>query len=548
MRAVFQSYDDVLPHQPPIFAAYLKQDPAVMPFFAYHPFDQDAYTKRAAWLDRNYPGNREAVADALVQYNERLRAAPQALENAAKLRDPNALVVITGQQPGLLGGPLFTLYKAVTAIRFAGQLSERLSRPVVPLFWIASEDHDFDEVRFAPLLDRRGRIRTLAAPPLSRARIALGHLPPPRQGSSFLREVAQAVDVAPGGRRLLDEAEAALADAESWADWFARLMAQWLSRFGLVMVDPLYRPLRAALKDFFPVALIRKGGIDREVAAAADKLKRRGFEPALSIDASHSHVFMINERGERIGLHWHDGTLRDREQTLQLSSGEAATLMRKQPWSFSPNVILRPIAQDLLFPTLAMVCGPGEISYLAQLRDVYPFFGLEMPILLPRLSLTVATPEVQALLEKYPVGVGTFLAGDPQAILQNLLNDRDPVGIDAMFARLRDEIERAYAGLASPLATISPALEEIRKRNFERVQAQVSYLHKKTLQHHRRAQRSLVRDFHLLSNTLRPNKQLQERFFSALPWLARFGTDFLDALQRGPLLFEHQVVLIEQRP
>ncbi|HEY8450128.1 MAG TPA: bacillithiol biosynthesis cysteine-adding enzyme BshC, partial [Bacillota bacterium] len=364
MQAVVQAWDgEAAQLFPRLFADYWERFSDLQSFFPYNPWDGESYARRAAWLDQAFTGDRGALAADLRDYQHQLDADAAALQQVALLAQPGTLVVVTGQQAGLLGGPLFTLYKAVTAIRLARELGEQLGRPVVPVFWIASDDHDFDEVRRAYLRDRRGRLRELALPG-QRGRRPVGELPPPRRWLSLLREVEQALGERLHHRPVLERAEHIPADA-NWADAFGRLLAGLLSRYGLVILNPMRRPLRALLRDFFPLALLRKDSIHRELAAAATRLERRGYPPALAFDVEHSHLFLL-EDGERVALQFQDGELVDRDGRVRLSLASALRLMDEEPWRFSPNVVLRPLAQDKLLPTLAYVAGPGEVGYLAQ--------------------------------------------------------------------------------------------------------------------------------------------------------------------------------------
>ncbi|HEX6988268.1 MAG TPA: bacillithiol biosynthesis cysteine-adding enzyme BshC, partial [Bacillota bacterium] len=400
MQSTWQSLDDAAALLPPLLRDLYRRFDDVAPFFEYNPFDPASFQRRAAWLDARDGSHRAAVAEALVEANRGYGADEAAQRNAAALADPGTLAVVTGQQAGLFGGPLHTLYKAVTAIRLAGELSQRLERRVVPVFWMASEDHDYDEVRRAYLLDQAGRVRELALPPRTGPRASVGALPVPRRVRGLLREVAQALGPRARHPEFLDQALEELDAARDWGDWFARLMARWLSAHGLIILDPMLRPLRLPLREFYPLALVRREGVHRELAAAASRLQRRGYPVQLEVERDHCNLFYLAD-GERVALHWRDAQLVGRGGQVRLGVGEGTALMRREPWRFSPNVVLRPLVQDLLLPTLAYVAGPAETAYLAQLRDVYPLFGLQMPVVVPRLSVTLVAPEVGARLRDH---------------------------------------------------------------------------------------------------------------------------------------------------
>lgn len=544
MQSTLQSLDEADALLPPLLRDVYRRFDDVASFFEYNPHDPASFERRAAWLDRHFGGRREAVATALVEANRGYGADEAAIANAAALSDPETLAVVTGQQAGLLGGPLHTLYKAVTAVRMAADLSRRLGRRVVPIFWMASEDHDYDEVRRAFVLDQAGRVRELSLPPRAGRRASVGELPVPRRVRGLLREVTQALGPRARHPELLDEAVKALELSRDWGEWFARLMAGWLSSQGLVILDPMLRPLRLLLREFYPLALVRREGIHRELAAAAQRLERRGYPVQLAIEPDHCNLFFYAD-GERVALHWQDAQLVGRGGQIRLSVGEGATLMREEPWRFSPNVALRPMVQEILLPVLAYVAGPAETAYLAQLRDVYPLFGLQMPVIAPRLSLTLVAPEVGERLRAHRVGAGAFFAGDPGLPLRQELARLDKVGIDARMEELAGRIRQAYAEAREALEPVSPHLDQISRRNEEQVLAQIRYLHRKAHQHHRRAQREVVRDFTYMRNALRPHDSLQERVFSVLPAMVEFGPRLIRWLLRAAADEPHRLAVID---
>lgn len=543
MRSTLQPLDGAETLLPPLLRDLYRRFDDVASFFEYNPHDPESYQRRAQWLDRHFAGRRAEVAAALVEANRAYGAHEAALDNAAALAEPGTLAVVTGQQAGLLGGPLHTLYKAVTAVRLAAEMSRHLERRVVPVFWMASEDHDFDEVRRAFLLDHAGRVRELSLPPRAGGG-SVGALPVPRRVQGLLQEMASALGPRARHAEFLEQAVRELERARDWGDWFARLMAGWLSAEGLVVLDPMLKPLRLLLRDFYPQALVRRDGIQREIAAAAQHLQRRGYPVQLAVEPDHAHLFFYRD-GRRAALHWQDQYLVDRAGQVRLSAAEATALMRSEPWRFSPNVVLRPMVQELLLPTLAYVAGPAETAYLAQLRHVYPLFGLQMPVIAPRLSLTLVAPEVGERLRAYRVGAGAFLTGDPDVPLREELARRDQVGIDACIQQLEQRIRDAYAAARAALEPVSPHLDRVARHNEERVMAQVRYLQRKAYQHHRRTHRRVVQDFTYVRNALRPRGQLQERVFSVLPALVEFGPQLIRWLLRATPGEPHRLALID---
>ena len=529
---------------PAFFVHYQRDFERVRPFFTYNPHEEGAFARRAEALERQaHRPPREAVAEALYSYNRSLGAEEPALEAARRLADPRAVVVVGGQQPGLATGPLYTIYKALAVLRWARQLADALGRPVVPVFWLATEDHDLEECNQLHVLDERGRLQRLRLPwAVPGGPPPVGTLPLVPASRALVREV---VRLAGAGEddpyaRLLEEERAA---ARTLGEWVARLLARLFSGQGLVVLDPMQPALRQLSRPLLQRAVVRRETIHRELAAAARRLERRGYRPALDIEPEHAHLFHYDGR-RRAALLWREGRFTDRHGRISLTPGALARELEARPEAFSPNVVLRPMVQDWLLPVVAFVVGPGEVQYLAQLRDVYPLFGLEMPVLVPRPGFTLVTPEAVERLRRYGLAVGDVLA-DPAGCRQRALAALDPLGIDGRFEDLRRRLKELYAELLDDLERVRPELRGLGQHNLGRILAQVDYLHRKTWQHHRRRHRQAVRDLAWLENSLRPAGQAQERVHNIFPYLLRYGDRWLRALARAPWTGGHQLVFLD---
>ncbi|WPD20037.1 bacillithiol biosynthesis cysteine-adding enzyme BshC [Thermaerobacter composti] len=531
---------------PEFFVHYQRDFARVQSFFNYDPSDETAFARRAEALARSpHQPPREVVAQALVAYNASLDADEPALEVARRLADPRALVVVGGQQPGLATGPLYTVYKAVGILRWARQIEAALGRPVIPVFWLATEDHDLAECNQLHVLDERGRLHRLALPlpaAVAGGQPPVGTLPLPPAARALVAEVARLAGV-PADHPALEVLEDARQRAATLGQWVGRLMARLFGRDGLVLLDPMDPTLRRLSRPLLQRAVVRREAIHRELAAAAARLRRRGYPPALDVDPAHANLFYFDGR-RRAALLWQGGRFRDRQGRVAFSPAELARELESRPEAFSPNVVLRPLVQDWLLPVVGFVVGPGEAQYLAQLRDVYPLFGLEMPVLLPRPGFTLVEPAAVDRLQRYRATVGEVLQ-DPAGLRRRVLEGLDPLGIDARFAELRQRIKALYADLLDDLERVRPELRALGQENLGRILMQVDYLHHKTWQHHRRRHREVMRDLDWLEGSLRPLGQPQERVHNVFPYLLRFGERWLRTLLRAAGPGGHQLVFLD---
>jgi len=500
-------------------------------FFIHDPRARGGAFRRRQYLSQSWKGNRAALANALHAANRAYGAHESALDNIERLRDSRSVVVVAGQQAGILGGPGYTFLKALSVLDMARRMEQMLHTPVIPVFWAATEDHDFAEISSINIVDRDHRLRRLSVRSPRRGNSPASHIPIPGSARTLLGELQQAGAQGGQAELLLYQARACLDRSATMGEWFCRLMSELFSEHGLVVLDPTLPPLRALAAPVMQQCLVRGETMHAELRAAADRLTALGYVPGLALDPEHAHLFTI--RGDaRLALLRRGQELEDRGGTVRLTVRQVTSRIQKHPEEFSPNVVLRPMVQDTLLPTLVHIAGPGEISYLAQMREIYPLFGLEMPVIMPRLSLTLVEPVADRGLERMGLSM--------EAVTQNLdhmreerLRELDTLGIPGLFGTAREEITRRYQGLMGALSEPLPTLQKIGEENLERIMAQVDYFEEKALQHHRRRNRDTVRAFRAVANRLRPRGQAQERVLNYLPFLMEHGPWLLGDLLRA---------------
>lgn len=529
----------------PVARAFVGDSAAVSPFFGYGPADDESLRTRLAHLSAKGRTAPAAVAEGLREYQAFLDADPKAVGNAELLAQ-GAAAVVAGQQPGLLGGPLFTAYKAATAIILARRASALLGVPVVPVFWVASDDHDFSEFGNAWAVDHRGRLHEMRLAAV-RGPLPAGACP---VGTRALQLAGTMAEVAGRGARgphrhtaaVTDRVMAAGRRSASLAEWFARLMAMLFSRHGLVLLDPRLPALRSRAAPVLAEAVERREEVARALATAAAALGARGF-PAAFAGEDQAYVFM--EEGHcRIGLIWDGRCFTDRRGQIRLSAGALADAVRREPQRFSPSAALRPVVEEALLPTLCHVAGPGELAYLAQLGGVFALLGCTMPPLAPRMSMTIVPPEVAEVMARHGLSYQDVAAGLEER-LRRELSALDDLGLAQAFAGHRAALAEAYRALAPRLAPLGPGMERLLAGNRERVLRQAAYLEAKAWQHHRRRHRALVESFRLAEGWLRPGGTMQERRLSWLPAVFRLGWEFGDLLLQAPATPHHHLAYLE---
>ena len=520
-----------------LFQAYIDGDAEALGFYRWSPHDAGhrAEAARVAAEAATARGHRDAVADMLAEQNRAWGVADAVLERVDALRQPDAVAVVTGQQLGLFAGPLYTVYKARTAVRLAARLERETGRPAVPVFWLADEDHDFAEVHraaFASGEDVRYCSYDDDRPPhVGRGpvgRIVLDEAATERA----LAELAEALPEGPGREAALALAGDAYVPGRSMRGAFARLLRALVPDVVLMSADD------ARLKRLAAPLFAREVRQWRETEALlterSEALVVAGFHAQVA--PSPVNLFVMGE-GARTPLDPDGDGFVLRGTGVRLSPDDLLAGAESDPAAFSPNVVLRPLLQDTLLPTAAYVAGPGEAAYFAQLDPVYEAFDVPMPVIEPRLSLTVVEPGVAKVLDRYDLAVPDLAArpgGDAaetlHAFWRRLALDASDVDLEAAFgaarAAVRASVEAVGPGAAqvdASLASSVGAAEKKMEKALDALEAKVVRLEKRN---HETVRQRLAR----AQAALWPDGALQERRLGPLGVVARHGLGALAAL------------------
>lgn len=534
-----ETVSDVRLSPSPAVEAFLFDFAKVSTAYAYDWSKQESFAARAAYLNGGgYRGDRAAVAQALREYNAALGAGAETLANLDRLAQPGTLVVVTGQQPGIFTGPAYSIYKAITVIHLARQQSERLGVPVIPMFWVAGEDHDWHEVSavLAPAGD--GITRLALKESFEADRRSVGTAPIPASLTELLDEFAAVLPETEFKAGVLERVRAAAADPAvldpartegrpTLDDWFSRLMTGIFDGTGLVLIDPVNPALRRLEAPFFAEVIKRHGQIDTALARGHARWGALGFTPTVERQPGNTNLFtyVANARlpvfgGGGGGEFW----IRDREQ-MRWSTAELLDRAATHPELFSTNVVLRPVIQGFLLPDLACVCGPGEISYFGLYRDVFAVMDEQMPIIYPRESFTLVEPPLARILEKQELTVADVVGGLAEK-RREFVEREDRLGITDLFEQFRTDFGSRYDHLVHVLMQLDPNLRFVTDENRKQIAVQVSKLEEKARQQHRKNLEVALRQFDRLKAQLAPDG-LQERRVSLLPYLAKYGPDLV---------------------
>ncbi|MFK4300785.1 bacillithiol biosynthesis cysteine-adding enzyme BshC [Paenibacillus sp. RC254] len=515
--------------------------------YEYNVLHADAYAQRAKRLDEteHLRLNRKDVVACLRIYNEQYNAHEAVHASLDRLEQPDALVVVGGQQSGLFTGPMLVVYKAATIIKAAREAEKRLGRPVIPVFWIAGEDHDWDEVNHTYVM---------ANDPQA-VKIKLNKQPERRSSVSAIK-----VDAAEW-KKAMAEIEQSLPDSEHKADilrmikhgfndsyglseGFAKLLGLLFGAYGLVLLDSADPSLRKLEASVFRRLVQHNDELEQAYRATAARIADYGYHLQADVHEGGANLFYIHEE-ERLLLFKQNGLFTDRRGQVAFTIEELLEETDRHPERFSNNVLTRPLMQDSLFPVLASVLGLGEIAYWAITRDAFGVLGMQMPLLLPRMSFTLVEPGVEKHMLKYELSFGEVRDGLEERKKQWIVT-HDQLGMQEQFAGAKEAFVRIYEPLIQQSGLIEKGLLRLGETNREKILEQIAYLEAKVQEALFRQNETALRQWDRIEWSLFPFGQPQERVYTIYHFLNRYGLSLIDMIMDVPtdLTGTHRVIYV----
>ena len=512
----------------PLAGEYAANFASVAPFYAGDPQSPDAWRDVCARV-RSHPHSRNEVAAAITAQQRRRQAPEPAQVAAALLANTETVAVVTGQQAGVFGGPLYTVLKAVSAIQLARRAEQMLGTPVVPVFWVAAEDHDWEEIAGITVLDDQLQPRTITVPaPDGAGERPVGALTLDDRINATLDELAAALPSTEFTPWLLEALRAAYQPGAGIADAFARLIEGLLGKHGLVVFDagdPAVKPLIA---DVFRREITTPGQSASLAAKAGEEMAARGHTPQVVPQADAVSLFRIEPKtGARTPLKRQGDDFVAGEATL--SAAELERELAQAPERFSPNVLLRPVVQDTLFPTICYVAGPSELAYLGQLRKVYEHFGPPMPLIHPRASATLVDSATIRFLNKYELPLEDLQPQD-EAALNRLLQAQLPPTVDAAFSAAGQAMSDQMQAVVDAVSSVDPTLAGAARNTFGKIEHELKTLQGKMIQAAKRRDDTLRRQFTRAQGQTFPQGHPQERSLAVVYFLNQYGPALIDRL------------------
>jgi bacillithiol synthase len=488
------------------------------------------YEKRAdAIVGQFSQSHRAALIETLNPYMTSLGASQTSLDLLERLRDERSVAVVTGQQAGLFSGPMYTLYKAMSAVGLAKRLEQTLDRPVIPVFWVASEDHDWGEVDHAYMLDTADDVK----------RVKLSYSPEPHQMvySTQLPEAAvqevirQAHEIIPDGpdkAQVLRWMRDAYTPNTSLATWFAKILLRLVEPHGMVVLDPCLPGLRQLVLPVWLRGLKEHESVHATLTQAYGEVEARGFTAEVVRDEANTTLFYV-ENGKRFVLERAaNGRLRARGHGLEKTLDEWMQTAEESPTSFSSNVLLRPVVQDTLLPTVAYVGGPSEIAYHALSRGVFHAHGRTMPPLFHRDRVVLYPPSVQRNMDKWQVTGDQAMK--PRRMTDAVLRTLGGADMEAELQRMQDDSRVRWADWEARYAHLGPQVGQMAMAQVQRDAATLQRLYQKTLRLLEMRHDGEVKQLRHIERWLWTDGHPQERRLCPLNIWSKYGLQWLTGL------------------
>ena len=519
---------DAIPRTSRLYHDFLYDFSRVERFYQAEGRELDSLAARAAKISAQ-PYSRDAVADVLLDQNLKAGAGETALANIERLRQKDSVVVITGQQAGFFTGPLYTIYKALTAIKLSAQLRER-GVNAVPMFWVAAEDHDFEEVNHTRLVNRDGQLVTITYTACSpKEGKPVGHVTLCEEISENIDQLSAALPESEFTPRLIADLRESYQAGASFADAFGRMMLKMMGDYGVVLINPLDDRLKLVAGEIYTRAIELVPEFASQLVKQSAELEAAGYHAQVYTSPEAVPLFMLDDGRRRAIVRRDDGRFYLKGGDKSFDTNELVDTVQRCPSCFSPNVTLRPIVQDFLLPTIAYIGGPAEIAYFAQLRPNYGLLDRVEPVVLPRASFTLIEKRHAKTMSKYGIEFTDLFAG-LEEVMKKVVEGSLDQNTTTTFDETEKIIEEQLEKLRHSLTAVDPTLAEALKGGREKIIYQIHNLRTRFIHNRSKRDETMQQQIERLFAVLYPNKNLQEREINASYFLARYGYELIDKL------------------
>lgn len=522
-----------------VMQAYNHDEQFIHNYFDYRNESQ-SYTERLTELSGRQFFRRE-LSSVIRSFMEPFGISEKASAHIEELSD-NGVVVVGGQQAGIMTGPLYSIHKAITVILLAEEKRKALGIPVIPVFWVAGEDHDLNEINHVYTEGFEGTMKHKYPEKFILKLMASDATYSRKEMKAFIEGVFRQFGETQHTRVLMEEVLTAVKMEETFTGFFVRLMNGIFHEQGLLFIDSAYKPLREIEKSHFVRFISKSEELASLIVEKEEKFSQQGLGRPIEAEKEAAHLFYVHETG-RVLLTKKDGAFVNDSTGLRFTREEMLNIAKEEPWLLSNNVVTRPIMQDLVFPVLAFVGGPGEIAYWALLKEAFHLFEIKMPIIVPRVSMTLVSKRAKQAMELTSLTLEDVFSGKIQEVREQYIDSLQNERFEKLLADTELQLKRKYEELAEES---SASMRQLLEKNFKFHEKQLDYIRNKAEEELLIKHETTLRKYSTIENELLPEGSLQERIFTPYFFMNQYGNGLVQDLLCQPIKMDgtHQIIFL----
>ncbi|WP_243386721.1 bacillithiol biosynthesis cysteine-adding enzyme BshC [Bacillus kexueae] len=523
-------YELSLPIKNPFVKDYVQNEGQMDHFFDYCIHDEDVFEKRLKDVKvRTY--KRDELAQYLRNYHRKFPQCEATIHNIERLKQKDAVVVVGGQQAGLLTGPLYTIHKIISIISLAKEQENKLGVPVIPVFWIAGEDHDFEEINHVHVLNKNQvKKKSIRQIPIQKSMVSDIRLDK-KACMAWVHEVFQHFGETNYTNDLLRKIDDFIQNSYSYVDFFEYIVMDLFSDSGLVLINAASPELREIEKEYFYHLLKGHREIYDSVMKQQQSMRELGYEPIIEMKENSVNIFFHYDQ-ERFLLKKEDeATFSIPEHGLTVGAEELEKILSDSPERFSNNVVTRPLMQEMLLPTLAFIAGPGEIVYWGELREAFCSCRLKMPPVVPRINITFMERHIESDLNELELSLEEVWGKGVHSLSEDWLAKQQPVNIQPFVEEAKEQVEQIHRSLREKALEIDKSLKPLLEKNAFFIENQLSFVEKAVRKRVQEKYENELNKFRRIEQSLLPNGAPQERIWNVFYYINKYGPEFVKNLQ-----------------
>ncbi|MEX0906309.1 MAG: bacillithiol biosynthesis cysteine-adding enzyme BshC [Balneolaceae bacterium] len=507
---------------PELFKDYISQNPKLSEFFSGSPFSDSEIEKKIETF--RFTGNRKKTVELLKDFNQQFNPPAETIQSLNKLSDEKSFAVVTGQQLILYGGPVFTIYKVLTAIELSNKWQKKYNKPFVPVFWLADEDHDFEEVSKIgfPGTDEFNEINIGA---LGEGNETAGELSLNGSFSEFRKSLEESQIETEFSRDLWKALDDFYSSGEKLRTAFGRLLLFLFGKHGLVLAGSNDQAIKNHVVQPLQKSVVNYKELYKSLQGTTRGLVKKGYQAQVQVQ--ESNLFWIDEYRQRKKINVKDNRWAVEKDGREWSTEQLSKEIEKQPHRFSPNVFLRPVVQDTLLPSITYIGGPGEIAYYSQMKNFYRNFDMEMPLIFPRFSATVLESGIDRIKEKLPFSFPDYF-DRIEDLESRYIQNKNSVDVEQLFAQWKNRTDELTKEIKTKIGEIDPTLAGSAGKAKAVYLAELDKLKGKIYRSIKQQEKIQLERLHKIKNNINPNKNLQEREVAFIYFMNKYGLDIWD--------------------